>query len=95
MIYNPGKMQNAADAISRCKPLHMMYISVSQHQPSDQGDDVKEVMEADLEGIHITLNSVSSDADATMMSWNTVHRATQEDGTMLRLMDCLRTSSSV
>ena len=31
MSYNPGKMQNAADAISRCKPLHMMYISTSQH----------------------------------------------------------------
>ena len=27
MLYNPGKMQNAADAISRCKPLHMLYNS--------------------------------------------------------------------
>jgi hypothetical protein len=26
MIYNPGKTQNAADAISRCEPLHMMYV---------------------------------------------------------------------
>ena len=33
MIYNPCKMQNAADAISRCKPLHMMYVSAGQHQP--------------------------------------------------------------
>ena len=31
VIYNPGRIQNAADAISRCKPLHMMYISSRQH----------------------------------------------------------------
>jgi hypothetical protein len=30
---------------------------------------------------------VSSNTEANMMSWNIVHRATQEDGTMLRLMD--------
>jgi hypothetical protein len=26
VVYNPGKTQNAADAISRCKPLHNMYM---------------------------------------------------------------------
>ena len=26
MIYNPGKLQSAADAILMCKPLHMLYI---------------------------------------------------------------------
>ena len=31
MVYNPGKTQNTADAISRCKPLHMMYVSAGQH----------------------------------------------------------------
>ena len=31
MVYNPGKNQNVADAISRCKPLHMMYVSAGQH----------------------------------------------------------------
>ena len=48
MIYNPGKMQNAADAISRCKPLHMMYISASQQQASSRSDDVKKILEVDM-----------------------------------------------
>jgi hypothetical protein len=26
-VYNPGESQQAADAISRCKPLHNMYVS--------------------------------------------------------------------
>jgi hypothetical protein len=81
MIYNPGKLQSAADAISRCKPLHMPYISVNQTTVTDENEDLN------LEVVHIAINLVSSDGDANMMSWNIVHRATQEDVTMLRLLD--------
>jgi hypothetical protein len=48
MIYNPGKLQSAANAISRCKPLHMLYISVSQTTVADENEDVKELMEIEL-----------------------------------------------
>ena len=44
-------------------------------------------MGVDLKSIHIAINLVSSDADANMMSRNIVHRATQEDVTMMRLLD--------
>ena len=86
MIYNPGKMQNAADVISRCKPLHMLYISASQEPVSSGYDDIKEILEIDLEVVHMAINSVSSDTEATMMSCNRVYRATQEDGTLLWLV---------
>ena len=87
MLYNPGKMQNLADTISRCKPLHMMYISASQQQTASGSYDVKEILEVDPKVVHIAINSVSSDTVVTMMSWNRVNRATQEYGTLLRLMD--------
>ena len=45
------------------------------------------MLEVDLEVVHTAINSVSSDAEVTMMSCKRVHRATQEDGTLLRLMD--------
>lgn len=80
-------MQIMADAISRCKPLHMMYISASQHQPNTVYDEVKEFLEVDLVTLHAAISLVSSDTVATMMSWNQVHRAMEEDGTLLRLMD--------
>ena len=67
--------------------LHMPYISVNQTTVTDENEDVKELMGVDLEVVHIVINLVSSDADANMMSWNIVHRATQEDVTMLRLLD--------
>ena len=44
MIYNPGKLQSAADAISRCKPLHMLSVSVGQTMVTDKDDDVKQVL---------------------------------------------------
>ena len=47
MIYNPGKLQCAADSLSRCRPLHMLYISVDQDCHSDE--ELKEFLELDLE----------------------------------------------
>ena len=60
MLYNPGKVQSAAATISRCKPLHMLYISVSQTSVANENEDIKELMEINLEVIHIAINSVSS-----------------------------------
>ena len=32
----------------RCKPLHMLYVSVSQTTVADENEDVKELMEVNL-----------------------------------------------
>ena len=82
VIYNPGKMQNAADVILRCKPLHMLYISASQEPISSWDDDIMDILKTDLEVVHMAIHSVSSD-----VSWNRVHRVNQEDRTLLRMMD--------
>ena len=60
-------LESAADAISRCNPFHMLYISVSQNTVADENEEVKELMEV----VHISINLVISDAKADMMSWNT------------------------
>ena len=80
MLYNPEKMQNATNAISWCKPLHMLYISASQTPIANENADFKELLQIYLDVVHNAINSVSSDTEDTMMSWNRVHRATQEDG---------------
>ena len=41
MIYNPGKLQSAADALSRCRPLHMLYVSVDQERIADSDKELK------------------------------------------------------
>ena len=86
MLYNSGKLQSAKDAVLRYKPFHMLYISVRQTSVTNENEDVKELIGIDLEVVRIAIKFVSSDADANMMSWNIVHRATQEDRTILRLM---------
>ena len=45
MIYNPGKLQSAADTLSRCRPLHMLYVSLDQVKNADQDDELKEFLE--------------------------------------------------
>ena len=40
-----------------------------------------------LEIVHAAMNMINNDREATMMSWDQVHRATQEDGVLVRLMD--------
>ena len=49
--------------------------------------EIKELLEVDLETIHAAVNLVNGNKEDTMMSWDQVHRATQEDGVMVRLMD--------
>ena len=65
----------------------MLYVSVGQTMIAAQDDVLRELLEIDLEDVHIAINLVNSDAEVNMMSWDVVHRATQEDGTMLKLID--------
>ena len=48
MIYNPGKLQSAADALSRCRSPHMLYVSVDQERVADSDKELKEFLELDL-----------------------------------------------
>ena len=87
MLYNPGRTQNAADALSRMKPLHMLYVSVTN---VDDDDDTKDILGAELETLSAAINTAGNDDGMPMISWNRVHRATQEDGTMTRLIDTIQ-----
>ena len=90
MVYNPGRTQSAADAISSCQPLHMLYISIGQTGPADSDEEFMEFLELDLEDVHVAVNLINSDKEVNMMSLDVIHRAIQEDGTMLTLMDHIR-----
>ena len=68
----------------------MHYVSVDQERAADSDKELKEFLELDLEDIHVAINLVNSDEEVNMMSWDVIHRATQEDGTMLKLMDHIR-----
>jgi hypothetical protein len=63
------------------------YVSVGQTTVADETDDLNQLLEVDLEVDHVAINLVNSDGEANMMSWDVVHRATQEDATLLKLMD--------
>ena len=65
MIYNPGKLPSAADAISRCRPLHMLYVSVDQERVADSDGELREFLEPDIEDIHVAINLVNSRSRST------------------------------
>jgi hypothetical protein len=71
---------------TKLKPLHMMYISASQQQASSESDDVKGILEVDREVIHIAINSVSSDVEVTMRSWNPAQIDGQHPESYARLL---------
>ena len=71
-----GKLQSAADAISRCKPLHMLYISIGQTGPADSDEEFMEFLELKLEDVYVAVNLINSDEEVNMMSWDVIHRAT-------------------
>ena len=54
---------------------------------ADKDYDFSQLLEVDLEVVHVVINLVNSDTEANMMSWNIIYKARQEDGTMLKLMD--------
>ena len=70
MIYNPGKLQSAADALSRCRPLHMLYVSVDQTRVADSDKELREFLEVDLEEVHVAITLVNNDEEVKMMSWD-------------------------
>ena len=86
LVFNSEKFRFArreADAISRCKHLHMFYVSVGQTMVADKDYDFSQLLEV----VHVVINLVNSDTEANTMSWNIIFKAMQEDGTMLKLMD--------
>jgi hypothetical protein len=66
MIYNPGKLQSAVDAISRCRPPHMVYVSVDQTKVGDGDEELREFLDLDLEDVHVAINLVNSDKEVNM-----------------------------
>ena len=68
----------------------MLYVSFDQESSADNEEELKEFLEFDLEDVHVTINLSNSDEEVNMMSWDVIHRATQEDGTILKLMDHIR-----
>ena len=90
MIYNPSKLQSAADALSRCRLLHMLYVSVVQKGVADSDEEFREFLELDLEDVHVAINLVNSGEEVNMMLWDVIHKATQEEWTMWKLMDHIR-----
>ena len=87
MIHNRGKTPSAAGAITRCRPLHMLYVSIDRTIPIDRDGEFREFLELDLEVVHVAVNLINNDDEFNMMSWDVIHTATQEDWTMLKLMD--------
>ena len=68
----------------------MLYVSVDQTRIDDRDDDLKELLEIDLEDVHVAINLVNSNEEVNMISWDVIHKVTQEDGTMLKLMDYIQ-----
>ena len=56
---------------------------------ADNDEELREFLELDLEEVHVAINLVN-DEEVNMMSWDVIHKATQEDGTKLKLMDHIR-----
>ena len=55
IIYNPGMLQSAVDALSRCRPLHMLCLSVDQERVGDSDEELKEFFELDLDDVHVAI----------------------------------------
>jgi hypothetical protein len=49
-------------------------------------EELKEFLKLDLEDVHVAINLVNSDEEVNMISWGVIHKATQEDRTMLKLI---------
>ena len=67
IIYNPGMLQSAVDALSRCRPLHMLCLSVDQERVGDSDEELKEFFELDLDDVHVAINLVNSGEEVNMM----------------------------
>ena len=75
MIHNRGKTASAAGALTRCRPLHFLYLSIDRTIPIDGDGEFKKFLKFDLEEIHVTVNLI---------------KATQKDETMLKILDHIR-----
>ena len=79
IIYNPGKDQLAAGALSRMKPLHTLYLNADTEEVEH---DTRDIMETDL----LTLNEAVHDAYED----DGMPRATQEEEALAKLLDIIK-----
>lgn len=74
VVNNPGKSQNAADGLSRCKPLHTLYITLTE----EEGDE-KDLMEVMLDTVGVAMQATSVLDGPKIISLHRVYKATKED----------------
>ena len=67
VVNNPGKSQNAADGLSRCKPLHTLYITLTEEE-----DDEKDLMEVMLDTVGVAMQAASVQDGPEILSWHRV-----------------------
>jgi len=62
MVYNPGKTQNAADALSQSKPLHPLYVAMAE-----EDSDERDMMEVGSETIGVAMLAANVQDGAEMV----------------------------
>ena len=88
MIHVPGLRQQAADALSRQQSTSMLY-SLQINTDKDiiyVESDLASDMMARVQSITIAATSVTKDT-LQVMTWSRLHKATQEDGEMMKLTE--------
>ena len=81
VIYNPGRSHEAADAMSRIKPLRPLFITLDE----TDDDDEREMLEVNLAVLHSAPNDIR-ETDG-VISWNKVFKATQDDPILVRVIE--------
>ena len=80
----PGLRQEAADAISRRQTPKALY-SVSASQILDS--ELITMSMADTEEITVTINSINSAQNLTVVTWDIILKCIQEDGPLVKLLE--------
>ena len=57
----------------------MLYVSIGRTIPLDNGEF--------REFLDVSVNLINNNDEANMMSWDVIHKATREDGIMLKILD--------
>ena len=78
VIYNPGKSQEAADAMSRIK--HPLFITLNETD-----NDEREMLEVNLAILYS--DSIDMRETEGVISWGRVFKATQEDPILVRVIE--------
>ena len=84
IIYVPGLKQEAADAISRRQTPKLLHkVSVSGVSAMDNED----MAAADMEEILVTINSLNTAQQLSVITWDKIHNETQEDRVLVKLIE--------